>query len=80
MCPSTSRKNGLLLLLALTSTTTLALTPAQKVFVFGWTVDVGSEVFGRFVDYGYQVRDVSRRGMNPRPGMSAALPGSAFPA
>ena len=72
---SLCRKSALLLvlLLSLSSTTTLALTPPQKVVVFGGTGYVGSQVCERLVNKGYQVTGVSRRGVNPRPGKSAAL-------
>lgn len=54
------------LLLAVSSA---ALSPAtSKVTVFGGTGYVGSQVCERLVDKGYQVKAISRRGINPRPG------------
>lgn len=44
-----------------------ALTPQQKVAVFGGTGYVGTQVCERLVNKGYQVTGVSRRGANPRP-------------
>ena len=69
------RKAPLLVIscLALVAHQALALAPPKKVVVFGGTGYVGSQVCERLAEKGFQVTAVSRRGVNPRPGKSAAL-------